>query len=82
MQKNSFSAYGLSDLSWHLPTVVILLVLNRLLRQRELCLNRAPLSPEGRDKDVYHSGSMFSSSTLGSTPVYVQRNKKHPKMIC
>lgn len=79
LQKNSFSAYGLSDLSWHLPTVVILLVLNRLLTHRELCLNRAPMSPEGRDKDVQHSGSIFSSSTLGSTPVYVQRNSKHSK---
>lgn len=82
LQKNSFSTYGLNDLSWHLPTVVILLVLNRLLTHRELCLNRAPLSAEGRDKEVHHSGPIFSSGTLGSTPVYVQRNNQLPKIIC
>lgn len=42
LQKNSLSTYGLSDLSWHLPEVVILLVLNRLLKHKELFLNRSP----------------------------------------
>ena len=82
LQKNSFSTYGLNDLSWHLATVVMLLVLNRLLTPRELCLNRSPRSTEERDKEAHHSGSIFSSGTLGSTPQHVQRNNKHPKIIC